>query len=319
MSVTDWNTGDKSAMLSIGTHKLFLSASGPDRKSGEPVILLMQGLGSTINEWVAVRRLVLPLARWVNYDRSGLGRSEAPPQQPDSISAASVASELDTLLKNAGIEPPFIVVCHSWGGMTAREFLHLRQKDVVGIVFVDANTEKSYDAGNWPLPFVIAVTDGVDWLESTGLEADHVLSDKEWAQVKEAENDPQLQKTVVAEQRGFRSDSAPLASKHQIERQVLGSHPVSVITCNSARDMQRMYESGVAAGKGTEAEREQFRNMLVDHNQRQTDWQQDLLRLSCNSRFIRVDNSGHNVQLVQPAVVAREIRWVWDSVQVLPQ
>jgi hypothetical protein len=61
----DWDIGDKSSMVSIGTHKLYLSASGPDRKFGEPIIVLMQGLGSTIDEWVAVRRLVLPFARWL--------------------------------------------------------------------------------------------------------------------------------------------------------------------------------------------------------------------------------------------------------------
>lgn len=160
---TDWDKGEKDGMVSIGTHKLYLSASGPDRKPREPVIVLMQGLGSTIAEWVAVRRQVLRYARWVQYDRSGLGRSEAPPQQLEAITAVSVATELDTLLKNSGVEGPFIIVCHSWGGITAREFLHLRPHDVVGMVFVDANTEKSFDGGNWPLPCVMAVTDGLDW------------------------------------------------------------------------------------------------------------------------------------------------------------
>ena len=69
----------------------------------------------------AVRKLVLPFARWLNYDRSGMGGggrregNEGPDQTPPIISAASVAVELDILLKNADIEPPFIVVAHSWG------------------------------------------------------------------------------------------------------------------------------------------------------------------------------------------------------------
>lgn len=45
-------------MVSIGTHKLYLSASGKDRNPGEPMVLLMPGLGSTIAEWVIVTRLV---------------------------------------------------------------------------------------------------------------------------------------------------------------------------------------------------------------------------------------------------------------------
>ena len=100
-------------MVSIGSHELYLSASGPDRKAGESVVLLMQGMGSTIDEWVAVKKIVTRFARWIEYDRSGLGKSESPPEAPDSISAVSVAKELDILLKTAGVEPPFVVVRHS--------------------------------------------------------------------------------------------------------------------------------------------------------------------------------------------------------------
>jgi pimeloyl-ACP methyl ester carboxylesterase len=127
----------------------------------------MQGIGSTIDDWVAVRKLVLPFARWLNYDRSGMGRSEGPDQTPPSISAASVAAELDILLKNAGIEPPFIVVAHSWGGYTSREFLELRSNDIVGMVFVDCNTERFFDSGAWGLDVFYPVLGDQDFVETT--------------------------------------------------------------------------------------------------------------------------------------------------------
>ncbi len=75
----------------------------------------------------------------MQYDRSGLGQSESPPEAPEAITAASVASDLDAVLRNAGIDPPFVTVAHSWGGLTSREFLHLRPNDIVGIVFVGKN------------------------------------------------------------------------------------------------------------------------------------------------------------------------------------
>lgn len=114
LSDIDWDTGDKPRMVSIGTHNLYLSTSGPDRKSGEPIVVLMQGMGSTIDEWVMVKRLVTPFARWLEYDRSGLGRSEDPPVTPEEITAVSVATELDILLKTAHVAPPYIIVAHSW-------------------------------------------------------------------------------------------------------------------------------------------------------------------------------------------------------------
>jgi hypothetical protein len=65
------------------------------------------------------------------------------------------------------------------GGITAREFFHLRPKDVVGMVFVDANTEKMFDGGNWPLPFISVVNGDLPWTQTTGLVTAQVLSDEE--------------------------------------------------------------------------------------------------------------------------------------------
>lgn len=98
-SSQDREKGEKSSLVSIGTHKLYVSVAGPDRKKDEPVIVLMQGLGATIAEWVALRRLVTPFARFICYDRSGAGKSESNPEPPEAITAVAIAHELDTLLK----------------------------------------------------------------------------------------------------------------------------------------------------------------------------------------------------------------------------
>src|SRR4051812_8390113 len=108
----NWNTGSPSSLISIGTHSLHLSTSGPPRTPNTPLILLMPGHGSTTTEWSAVKRLITPFARWLEYDRSGLGRSESHPSPPTPyiINATSIAAELDILLRNAGVEGPFIIV-----------------------------------------------------------------------------------------------------------------------------------------------------------------------------------------------------------------
>lgn len=312
-SSIDWNTGDKSNLVSTGTHKLYLSVSGPDRKAGEPIVLLMQGLGSTSDEWVAVKRYVTPFARWLNYDRSGSARSEDPPEKPDAISAVSVAIELDTLLTNARVEGPFIVVCHSWGGITAREFFHLRSKDVVGMVFVDANTEKTLLAGEWPLPYFEAVKANVDYITVTGLATECVLSDEEVAVVMKQNGDPREQATSAAEEKGYPGDPPVLASKKHFEKKVLGNRPISVIRANTPRDFQRLYDAGVALGNGTEEERERSREFLVKFTADDQSNQEEILTLSTNSHYVRA-TSGHNVQLVQPDLIAEEVRWVLDRV-----
>jgi pimeloyl-ACP methyl ester carboxylesterase len=111
-STQDWEHGEKSGFISIGSHNLHLSVSGPDRKPGEPAVLLIQGLGASLYEWTIVRQLVFKFSRFIQYDRTGLGQSESPLELPRAISAASVASDLDTLLRNASIAPPFVIVAH---------------------------------------------------------------------------------------------------------------------------------------------------------------------------------------------------------------
>ena len=313
-SEIDWNTGNKSALVSIGTHKLYLQASGPDRKPGEPIVLLMQGLGSTLDEWVAVERYVTPFARWLCYDRSGYARSEDLPEKPEVASAVSAATELDTLLTNAGVEGPFIVVCHSYGGITAREFYHLRLKDVVGMVFVDANTEKTLGAaGEWPLPYFEAVTANVDYLDVTGLAAGCVLSEEEMAVIGKQSADLRGQATIAAEQKGFPGDLPVLAAKNHFEQKILGDKPISVIRANTPRDFQRMYDAGVALGNGTEEERKLTRDFLARFEEDDERNQKETLTLSSVSHYVQAA-SGHNVQMVQPDLIAEEVKRVWDRV-----
>ncbi|KAJ5613699.1 hypothetical protein N7528_007353 [Penicillium herquei] len=311
-SKIDWDRGDKDGLVSIGPHSLYLSVSGPDRQPGEPIVVLMQGLGSTIDEWVAVRKLVVPFARWLNYDRSGMGRSEGPSQTPESIPAASVAAELDILLRNAGIEPPFIIVAHSWGGFTSREFLELRPNDVVGMVFVDCTTERWQDSGTWGWANFAPIFGDQDVLETSGLATGHALSKDEWKAVQDEQADPRHQATEAAEMQALPNDRVALTEKNQLERLLLKDYPVSVIVADSPGDFQRIYDFGVAAGNGTEEERATFRKCLDKWREMNENWQSDLLKLSRLTKSVLLD-CGHNVQLLQPQSLIPEIKWAIDN------
>ncbi|KAJ5404458.1 alpha/beta-hydrolase [Penicillium cosmopolitanum] len=311
-SKVDWDKGDKDGLVTVGSHNLYLSVSGPGRKPGDPIVVLMQGIGSTVDEWIAVRKLVVPFARWLNYDRSGMGRSEGPNQTPPSISAASVAAELDTLLRNASIEPPFIIVAHSWGGYTSREFLELRPNDVVGMVFVDCNTERLFDSGAWGWDVFGPVLGNQDYVETTGLAMSHVLSEEEWKAVRDQQANPRHRPTEAAELQAVPNNRRALAHKNQLEKLLLKDYPVSVIIADTPKDFQKMYDFGVAVGNGTEQERALFRKCLDRWHEMNEDWQRDLLRLSRLSRSVLLHCS-HNVQLLQPQSIVQEIQWAMDS------
>jgi hypothetical protein len=164
------------------------------------------------------------------------------------------------------------------------------------------------------LPYIGAVIGDQNWIETTGLAAAHKLSEGEWAAVEKEQNDPRHQITEAAESRGYRGDSPVLAAKKQFEIQPLGDHPISVIRANTPRDFQLMYDAGVAAGNGTEEERALYREYLSNWDEKDRRWQGEILRLSNFGKLVRAAHSGHNVQMVDPELVAEEIKWVWDHV-----
>ncbi|KFY38025.1 hypothetical protein V494_04540 [Pseudogymnoascus sp. VKM F-4513 (FW-928)] len=311
-SSQDWNTGEKSGLVSIGTHSLYVEVAGPDRQEGEPIVVLMTGLGSTIDEWVAVRRLIEPFSRFLFYDRSGLGRSEWPPNAPKPISAASIAAELDTLLKNTGINPPYVILCHSRGGITAREFLHLRPDDVAGMVFVDANQENTFVGHeDFPSPSFEAMLAGIDYHEVTGIKANTALSKEEFQAVLDAQGKPSTGIISSAEEAGAKGDPPVLAAKRQLQNQALGNRPISVIHGNTAQDFQRLYEAGIKAGNGSERERQEFRDTVAFWRETSTVRAKEILGLSSIHNFRDTLKSGHNIQLLEPELIVEELKWVY--------
>ncbi|KAJ3111429.1 hypothetical protein HK100_002691 [Physocladia obscura] len=306
----DWNTGNHSSLISIGTHGLYISASGQDRKPGEPIVLLMQGMGSTIDEWIKVKRSVEQFARWVQYDRSGFGKSEDYPSPPEKITTVMVARELDILLTNAQIDGPFLIICHSWGGMTSREFIHLRPKEVVGIVFLDASTETSI-ALSYNQPFVMAVNGNLDFIESTDISQKHKLSDEEWKAVLTEQRRPRHQRTEGAEGNGAKEGPVSIIEKKQLERQILGNHPVSVLRANTPKDIKNMMEAGIAAGNGTEEDIKQYKELVDKWGLSDHEGQSRLLGLSSLARYSYTAENCHNVQMTDPELVVDEIKWIW--------
>jgi pimeloyl-ACP methyl ester carboxylesterase len=173
----DWDTSTKFSLVSIGTHKLYLSVSGPVRQPGEPIVLVFPGSGDTSRSYTAVERLVSPFARLLLHDRSGLGRSE---DGPSRINAVIAAQELHVALETTQIKPPYILLGHSYGGIIAREFVHLYNREVVGMVLADASTERQCQYFSIPDPNITAVVGDLNFAQVTGLRVDSEISRDEW-------------------------------------------------------------------------------------------------------------------------------------------
>ena len=119
-------------LIDIGTHRLHLLESG-STNSG-PTILLEAGLMSTVLSWTGLQRELSRSYRVVSYDRAGLGWSDLGPMPR---TAERIVEELQTLLDRAAIPGPYILVGHSFGGLTMPLFAASHPEKVAGIVLVD--------------------------------------------------------------------------------------------------------------------------------------------------------------------------------------
>jgi pimeloyl-ACP methyl ester carboxylesterase len=102
--------------------------------SGSPTVLFESGIGATNLNWRRIQDGVAQFTATVSYDRSGLGWSSP---SRSARTPRNIAAELHAMLRNGGIQPPFILVGHSFGGLVVRRYALLYPEDVAGILLVD--------------------------------------------------------------------------------------------------------------------------------------------------------------------------------------
>jgi pimeloyl-ACP methyl ester carboxylesterase len=117
-------------LVDIGTHRLHLFESG----QRGPTVVLEAGLMSTLLSWTELQRGLSQSFRVVSYDRAGLGWSDAGPMPRTSD---RIVDELHALLCRAGVPPPYILVGHSFGGLTMPLFAIRYAQETAGVVLVD--------------------------------------------------------------------------------------------------------------------------------------------------------------------------------------
>ena len=124
-------------LVDVGGHRLHIHCTG----AGSPTVVIEAGLGDWSTGWGFVQPEVAKSTRVCTYDRAGWGWSEAGPPPRD---AAQFAKELHTLLQNAKIPRPYVIVGHSLGGFGVRVFVHDYASEVAGVVLIDSMTPRQF-------------------------------------------------------------------------------------------------------------------------------------------------------------------------------
>jgi pimeloyl-ACP methyl ester carboxylesterase len=122
-------------LVDVGGYRLHINCTG----SGSPTVVIEAGLGDWSTSWGFVQQEVAKTTRICTYDRAGVGWSEPGPLTRD---AAQFAKELHTLLQNAEIPGPYVMVGHSLGGLGVRVFVHDYSSEVSGVVLIESMNPK---------------------------------------------------------------------------------------------------------------------------------------------------------------------------------
>ncbi|WP_298459824.1 alpha/beta fold hydrolase [uncultured Cellulomonas sp.] len=123
-------------LVDVGGHRLHLSCTG----TGSPTVVLQPGLGemSSTMGWIAPA--VARQTRVCVYDRAGRGWSEPSDTAED---ATQIATELHTLLGRAGVQAPYVLAGHSFGGRYVLTYAARYPDDVAGMVLIDTTPPAS--------------------------------------------------------------------------------------------------------------------------------------------------------------------------------
>jgi len=121
-------------MVDIGGRSLQLDCRG----SGSPTVVFESGWGVYGSlAWVTVHDQIAQFTRACTYSRAGILWSDP---ADDARDGEAVARDLNSLLRRAGEEPPFVLVGHSVGGPYAMIYTKLFGGDVAGLVLLDATS-----------------------------------------------------------------------------------------------------------------------------------------------------------------------------------
>jgi pimeloyl-ACP methyl ester carboxylesterase len=136
---------DEEMLVDIGGRSLYIHSMG----EGNPTVILEHGMATESGSWATVQQAVAKFTRVCAFDRAGRGTSD---HAPTPRTSEDMVADLHTLLENARIPGPYILVGNSLGGFNARIYAHKYPDEVIGIVLVDSMHADQFDRIEKALP-----------------------------------------------------------------------------------------------------------------------------------------------------------------------
>jgi len=281
-------------LVDVGGYNVHLHTTG----SGGPTVVLDAGMGCNVLGWSLVQPEITKFTRVVSFDRPGNGWSDESPLERTS---QNIVTELHVALHKAGIQGPYILVGHSFGGLNACLFARLYPNEVAGVILVDSSHENQME--KIPMPqmnhtmMMLASRLGVVRLFT------HLPVYKKGVAVfPEQIQNPLLaqlrttkfMRTVLRESSQFKTscDQLKAAGGH------LGDKPLTVISAIKATSVE-----------GSGLTQEQIDAIHIPFKE----LQKDLATKSTQGKQIFAEESDHMVPFNQPRIIVDSVKEMVDS------
>jgi pimeloyl-ACP methyl ester carboxylesterase len=277
-------------LIDVGGYRMHIDCTG----SGSPAVILDSGLGDSYVSWRKVQPQIAQFARVCSYDRAGLGYSGFRLRRRTS---KDIAEELHSLLRNAQVPAPYVLVGHSMGGYDVRVYASLYPNEVAGMVLVDSSHPEQQKR------FPQAIND----LSASDLRQQEFLAaimpfgiprllgfcDRD-VEIRAAECNFYSALESVEELREFPKSAAQAATAGS-----LGNLPLAVLSSDPNMPHPEIPED---LDKPTTNAWQQM--------------QEELAHLSTRGTRVIAKNSGHYIQLDRPDMVVNAVRNVVDEARM---
>jgi pimeloyl-ACP methyl ester carboxylesterase len=250
-------------------------------------------LGDGYRSWRKVQPQIAQLTRVCSYDRAGVGYSDS---SPKPRSSKVFAEELRTLLQNASVPPPYVLVGHSMGGYDVRIFASRYRNDTVGMVLVDS----SHPEQEKRLP--------------------PILKDLDRTWIREQEFFEFTMPFGVPRLLGFCSEDgeerAAECNFQSVRENVAELKSISISAAEAALTGSLGKMSLVVLSEDPDAPQYDLpEDVVKPTNEAWEQMQVELAQLSTRGTRVIAKNSGHYIQLDRPELVVDAIRKVVDQVR----
>lgn len=141
--------------IDVEGRKVWINTIGLEkRKQDQPVIIFESGHGTPMDNWDKVLAGASSLAPVITYDRPGIGESDSFDKMP---TIQNISDNLLQILKELDVNPPYLLVGHSLGGVYVRGFAVYHPEMLAGLIIIDPadftenyqNINDYYNVLNW--------------------------------------------------------------------------------------------------------------------------------------------------------------------------